>query len=199
MDEKPVESQQFSVVIDLDTYPDGTSYANIRNHDISHKDGSQIRAMAGAIAALGLAVENGLELRQGIYPHSNYEVKINRCTPEDAYDAVSKATYVYYHTKTVWEDYEQVVYKMKTPCFARPDTEHYWSHKGVPAHRLVFAKMYPDDWPTEVVRHICGNKACVNPIHLYSGRIRDNNDDWDMQPPLEQAEALDKESDWERV
>ena len=141
MDEKPVESQQFSVVIELHTYNDGGSLANIRNHDISHEDATQLRALAGAIVALGREVENGLDLRQGIYPHSNKQVYIDSYSEQDALDALNKATDVYYHTKTVWEDYEQVTYQYKTPCMCPPGVDHYWSHRSC----LLYTSPSPRD------------------------------------------------------
>lgn len=45
------------------------------------------------------------------------------------------------------------------------------------AHRFSFLLHNGDLLPGKVVCHLCNNRACVNPGHLYQGSYRDNWED----------------------
>jgi hypothetical protein len=48
------------------------------------------------------------------------------------------------------------------------------------AHRFIFKIYYDKSIPDNLwVLHTCGNRKCVNPIHLYLGDVRDNAVDRD--------------------
>ena len=45
------------------------------------------------------------------------------------------------------------------------------------AHRLAYELAHGSPPPGAVVRHLCGNRACINPAHLTTGSHQDNADD----------------------
>lgn len=48
------------------------------------------------------------------------------------------------------------------------------SGKVVLAHRLMYALVYGDLGPDDVVRHLCDTPGCMNPLHLLKGTPLDN-------------------------
>lgn len=53
----------------------------------------------------------------------------------------------------------------------------YGNFRNQPAHRYAY-QMHKGDIPDGMmVRHMCGNKRCVNPAHLEVGTAKDNYDD----------------------
>lgn len=48
---------------------------------------------------------------------------------------------------------------------------------GARAHRIAFVDAWKIDPGQAVIRHMCGNRACVNYLHLLAGEDEDNHDD----------------------
>lgn len=81
------------------------------------------------------------------------------------------------------------VYKvdyLDTPC--QECTSHYVSKDGYPIKKIgnktthmaryIYEKHYKTKIPEGmIVRHECDNSACINPLHLKIGTIKDNSDD----------------------
>lgn len=56
-------------------------------------------------------------------------------------------------------------------------TNGYGRFRGIRAHRLAY-EIAKGDIPSEMmIRHLCGNKLCVNPAHLEVGTMADNAQD----------------------
>lgn len=52
-----------------------------------------------------------------------------------------------------------------------------YSGKGYKVHRVIYEKNYGKLKSNEVVRHICDNRKCCEPMHLESGTQADNIQD----------------------
>ena len=64
----------------------------------------------------------------------------------------------------------------------------YWS-----VHRYVYGLKDPSLLPTEVVRHLCHNKKCINPSHLAKGSQADN---WNDSRDLHLEKAMCRRGRW---
>lgn len=57
-------------------------------------------------------------------------------------------------------------------------SQGYWNGYVTPKHRIAWAKAHgycPAQLKGLVIRHRCDNPRCINPAHLESGTIADNN------------------------
>lgn len=52
--------------------------------------------------------------------------------------------------------------------------QQYWGGKNWKTHRLSYWLFIKEDDSAEVIRHLCGNRRCCNPLHLSSGSVKDN-------------------------
>ena len=51
------------------------------------------------------------------------------------------------------------------------------AYKSVPAHRFAYKDKIGDVQPYALVCHVCDNKLCCNPLHMFIGTYYDNNHD----------------------
>ena len=52
---------------------------------------------------------------------------------------------------------------------------------NIKVHRYVYQLNTGEDITGKVVRHTCDNPKCINPSHLLSGTVADNNSDRDSR------------------
>lgn len=50
-------------------------------------------------------------------------------------------------------------------------------HRAVRAHRVAYLLTHGDIPKGRMILHRCGNKQCVNPLHLYAGGAQENAQD----------------------
>lgn len=53
----------------------------------------------------------------------------------------------------------------------------HWNHKKHRVHRLAYELLVGPIPEGHVVRHQCDNPKCINPEHLITGTVADNNED----------------------
>ena len=71
---------------------------------------------------------------------------------------------------------ECLVSGLKTGTHGYPQTRY--RGRPAPLHQLVAAVHHGPRHENLEVRHLCGNKRCVQPGHLVYGTSRDNKLDW---------------------
>lgn len=62
-------------------------------------------------------------------------------------------------------------------CFSSGYGQFAWGKKNWKTHRLVYHIFLGHEDDSVVVRHLCGNRRCCNPLHLASGTYEENSQD----------------------
>jgi hypothetical protein len=85
------------------------------------------------------------------------------------------------------EFWSNVDIKTEEECWywKHTNSKAYPSFRGKPIHKIIFKLKYGHDLDRynkeghkQVIRHLCNNKKCANPLHIVPGTIRQNAADY---------------------
>lgn len=62
-------------------------------------------------------------------------------------------------------------------CFSSGYGQQKWKGTNYKAHRLAYNLFVGEIADGLIVRHLCGNRRCCNPLHLGTGTLKDNSED----------------------